>query len=261
MGESIISDGWLLPATLVLVGLLVGTYGTLIGVGGALLLVPAMIFLYPDAGPLAITAGSLSMVLINALGAVYAYARQQRIDYSNGLRFAAATIPGVLLGIWMLQFVARDVFSLMFGLVMILIAAVLLLRRAPVPQETVNGKRVFNRPLGTGLSLGAGYLAGLLGIGGGIIHVPVMTYVLRFPTHIATATSSFILVFTAAAGVLMHLSQGNYGSDWHVIWWLAVGVIAGSQAGALLSRRLHGSMLIRLLSIALIITGLRLIMG
>lgn len=261
MGEPLISGGWLLPAVLVLMGLLVGVYGTLIGVGGALLLVPAMIFLYPDAEPLAITAISLFIVLINACGAVFAYSRQERIDYRNGLLFAAATIPGVILGVWTLQFVPRDVFSVLFGVMMTAIAAVLLLRQAPAPQQAVNGRFDYNRPQGVGLSMGAGYLAGLLGMGGGIIHVPVMTYILRFPTHIATATSSFILMFTAAAGVAMHLGQGNYGAEWDIILWLGAGVVGGSQAGALLSRRLHGRMLIRLLSLALVITGIRLITG
>ncbi len=261
MGESIIDGGWLLPFVLVTLGLLVGAYGTLIGVGGALVLVPALLFLYPDAAPLTLTAISLAVVLLNALGATFAYARQKRIDYRNGLIFAAGTIPGVILGIVTLGYVSRPTFALIFGLVMVAIAAVLSLRAEPVSAiQGVDGSYRCNRPLGFGLSIGAGYLAGLLGIGGGIIHVPVMVYIMCFPTHIATATSSFILIFTAAAGGLFHLSQGSYGPDLGIVVWLAIGIIAGSQIGARLSKRLNGRVLIRLLALALVVTGLRLVL-
>ena len=261
MGESIIDGGWLLPFVLVALGLLVGAYGTLIGVGGALVLVPILLFLYPDAGPLAITAVSLVIVLVNALGGTAAYARQKRIDYRNGLLFAAGTIPGVILGIATLGLISRPTFSLIFGLVMVAIAAVLSFRAEPANAiRAADGSYSCNRPLGFGLSAMAGYLAGLLGIGGGIIHVPVMVYIMCFPTHVATATSVFILVFTAAAGSLFHLGQGSFGSDWAIIVWLAAGVVIGSQVGARLSRKLRGTALIRLLALALVVTGIRLVL-
>jgi uncharacterized membrane protein YfcA len=262
MGESILDGGWLLSVLLIGLGLLVGAYGTLIGVGGALVLVPVLLFLYPDASPLVITGVSLAIVLVNAIGATFAYARQRRADYRNGLVFAVGTVPGVLLGIFTLQFISRPSFTLVFGLAMVLISAFLIFRGEPATKaESLNGSYHCNRPLGFSISIGAGYLAGLLGIGGGIIHVPIMVYIMCFPTHVATATSSFILVFTGITGTLTHLSQGSYGSDWAVILWLAAGVVVGSQLGARLSKRLHGRTLIRLLAAALALTGLRLILG
>jgi uncharacterized membrane protein YfcA len=145
---------------------------------------------------------------------------------------------------------------------MVAIASALSLRAAPVSAiQSIDGAYRCNRPLGFTLSLGAGYLAGLLGIGGGIIHVPVMVYIMCFPTHIATATSSFILIFTAAAGSLFHLGAGNIGADWGIIPWLALGVIGGSQLGARLSQRVKGRVIIRLLAIALALTGIRLVVG
>ncbi len=262
MGESILSIGWLLSVVLIGLGLLVGAYGTLIGVGGALVLVPLMLLLYPDATPQAITAISLVIVLVNSIGGTIAYARQKRIDYRNGLIFSLGTIPGVLLGIWTLQFLSRDLFSLIFGIVMVVISSFLVFRGEPTRVATsVDGSYRCNRPLGFVLSLGAGYLAGLLGIGGGIIHVPVMVYIMCFPTHVATATSHFILIFTGATGTLTHLGQGSFGSDWAIVLWLAIGVVIGSQLGARLSKRLHGRVLIRLLAVALAITGLRLVLG
>lgn len=262
MGESIINGGWILPTVLVFLGLLVGAYGTLIGVGGALVLVPLLLLLYPHATPEAITAISLVIVLINSIGGSVAYARQKRIDYRNGIIFALGTVPGVLLGIWTLQYVSRSMFTLIFGLVMIAISAFLIIRaQPPKVANSMNGTYRCNRPLGFSLSLIAGYLAGLLGIGGGIIHVPVMVYIMCFPAHVATATSHFILIFTGATGTLTHLGQGSFDSDWLIIVWLAIGVVVGSQLGARLSKKIHGNVLIRLLAVALAITGLRLVLG
>ena len=262
MGESIMNVSWVLPVLLVLLGLLVGTYGTLIGVGGALVLVPLLLLLYPQASPQAITAISLVIVLINSIGGTIAYARQKRIDYRNGLIFALGTVPGVLFGIWTLQYISRNLFALIFGLVMIFISGFLIVRAEPSRvAESVGSSYRCNRPLGFAFSVFAGFLAGLLGIGGGIIHVPVMVYIMCFPAHVATATSHFILIFTGATGTLTHLGQGSFGSDWFIILWLAMGVVVGSQLGARLSKRLHGKILIRLLAIALAVTGLRLVLG
>ncbi|MGI2335771.1 MAG: sulfite exporter TauE/SafE family protein [Dehalogenimonas sp.] len=261
MGEPVIDGSWLLVTALAGLGLLVGIYGSLIGVGGALLLVPVLIFIFPEAEPLALTAVSLTIVLVNALGSAGAYAWQRRIDYRSGLWFAAAAIPGVWLGIWTLQFIPRSSFVFIFGAVMILIAGTLAFRSIPSSKNNGVETTPRHRPLGAGLSVGAGYLSGLLGIGGGIIHVPMMTYLLRFKPHIATATSSFILVFTATAGVVTHLTQGNLNGNWAVIPWLAAGVIGGSQIGAHLSKRLQGQALIRILAISLALTGIRLLFG
>ena len=59
----------------------------------------------------------------------------------------------------------------------------------------------YSLPLGMGLSLLIGLFSSVAGIGGGVIHVPVMTSLLGFPVHIATATSQFVLIFTSLAGV------------------------------------------------------------
>ncbi|AKG53206.1 hypothetical protein DGWBC_0526 [Dehalogenimonas sp. WBC-2] len=261
MGASVINGGWVLPLVLVGLGVLTGTYGTLIGVGGALILVPALFWLYPDAVPQVITAISLLIVLVNALGGTYAYARQRRIDYVTGTLFAAATIPGVILGVLTLQFIPRATFALIFALMLVAVGIFLFLRsERQSPFLTPDDSRQ-HRLEGFILSLGVGYIAGLLGIGGGILHVPILIFIMGFSAHKATATSIYILSFTALAGSLTHLIQGSYDHDWSIVLWLAVGVMAGSQLGARLSQRLHGKILVRLLAIALVVTGLRLALG
>lgn len=254
---------------LAVIGLLTGTYGTMVGLGGGIILLPVLLFLFPDAPPEALTGISLSVVLINALSGTAAYARHGRIDYRSGALFAVATIPGTIIGVWLLRFVEMGLFSTLFGALLLAVSVLIILRPRTEPAGGITPQTAENkggnplsrarRALGTGLSFVVGFIAGLLGIGGGIIHVPMMIYVLRFPLRVATATSQFILIFTTLTGVLTHLALGTSVSNWMIVVCLALGVIPGAQLGAHLSRRLRGTVIIRLLALALIILGVRLI--
>jgi len=83
------------------------------------------------------------------------------------------------------------------------------------------------------LSTVVGLLSSLLGIGGGIIHVPMLSTFFSFPEHIATATSHFVLMFMAAAATGTHVVAGDYSSYVPVTAALAVGVVAGARSGGL----------------------------
>jgi hypothetical protein len=272
LDSSLVLSPWT-PVVLVLTGFLVSAYGAMAGVGGAVLLLPLLLLLFPDARLEVITGISLAVVVISALSGALAYAQQRRIDYRSGILFAAATIPATVLGVLVLQYVSVALFSVIFALLLLGLAAFILVRPADevrVRKESgpacqlvdTSGQTftyAFNRWLGAGLSVVIGFMAGLLGIGGGVIHVPVMVYVLCFPVHIATATSYFVLVFTALTGVVTHLVIGSYSSDWPIIFWLALGVLPGSQIGARLARRLRGKLVIKTLALALVVLGIRML--
>lgn len=258
------------------IGFFAGTYGTLIGVGGGIILIPALLFIWPEASPETMTGISLAIIFANTLSGTIAYARQGRIDYRTGGLFALATIPGAILGVWVTRFLHRELFALIFSLLILSVSVFLQLRPKPsgnrqpsLPgssSRTVTDARGetftyhFNRPIGVALSFAAGFMSGLLGIGGGIVHVPVMIYILHFPIHIATATSLFILVFTSLTASLTHVAVGTYADNWQFLLWLAVGVISGAQFGAWLSRRIQGVLIVRLLALALTLLGIRLLL-
>jgi uncharacterized protein len=264
---------WLIP-----LGYAIGAYGTLIGAGGGFLLVPALLLLYPKESPEFITSVSLAVVFFNAASGSAAYAHMKRIDYRSGSLFAVATIPGAILGAVTTAMIPRRAFDVLFG-VLLLAASVFLVRnpekRARPDEEPSTGTMIrrlmeadgtehifrFNPVLGFVLSLGVGYLSSLLGIGGGIIHVPALVHLLSFPVHIATATSHFILAFMAFVGTAAHVKVGAFHH--HGLFRtgaLAIGVMAGAQLGARLSSRIHGSWIIRCLGIALGLVGIRILL-
>jgi len=275
MGNPEFLSGVLLILFLVGLGFLAGSYGTLVGIGGAVVLTPVLLFLYPQAQPEALTSITMGIVFLNALSGTSAYARQRRIDYRNGIIFALATIPGTIFGVWTVHYLPQRVFEVIFGGMLLIFSTIIWLRpktgsnptaasaaSANVITDRGGEKFVYscNRPLGVTLSLCVGFIAGLLGIGGGIIHVPMLIYILGFPAHIATATSHFILVFTGLTGTLTHAASGTYAGSWQILLWIALGVIPGAQVGAWLSPKVRGLILIRLLALALVMAGLRLVL-
>jgi uncharacterized membrane protein YfcA len=90
-----------------------------------------------------------------------------------------------------------------------------------------------------------------------------MVLLMRFPSYIATATSTFSLMFTAFAGVVVHVAAGHYDGVLGEEMTLAIGVLIGAQLGARLSMHLQSrqGLVLRLLSVALGFVGLRLVLG
>lgn len=114
--------------------------------------------------------------------------------------------------------------------------------------------------LGMLLSAMVSYVSGLLGIGGGIVHVPLLVRALDFPVHVATATSHCILALMSLSGLLVHVATGTFSHGYRRTAALAVGVVLGAQLGARLSNRLHGGWIIRLLAFALAFVGVRVLL-
>jgi len=111
-----------------------------------------------------------------------------------------------------------------------------------------------------GISFFVGYLSSLLGIGGGIIHVPVLARVLKFPVHTATATSHFVLAILALAGSLANLFSGHLTLGITRLVPLSMGVVIGAQFGAFLSSYIHSQWIIRGLALALAFVGIRILL-
>ena len=263
---------------LVALGVGVGCYGTLIGAGGGFVLMPVLLLLYPSENPNLLTCISLAVVFFNALSGSEAYALMKRIDYRSGLLFSMATIPGAVIGALNTAYVPRRLFDLIFAVLLLAAAAFLSWRpartgRARKPKSTAAQKTTrrlvdahgatyeytFSLRLGMVISVVVGYASSFLGIGGGIIHVPALNYLLNFPVHIATATSHFILAIMALTGTIVHIWTGTFAHGVHRTIALAIGVVLGAQIGARLSEKVKGGWIIRGLAMALGLVGLRIL--
>jgi uncharacterized membrane protein YfcA len=236
----------------------------------------------PSTPATTVTSISLAVVFLNALSGSVAYSKMKRIDYKSGAIFAAAAVPGSLGGAWVTQFLPRAVFDGVFGTVLILVASYLAYRSFQHPREggaspeTTGRSRLshvvrtvvdweeiswvfsYNPLLGVMVSVLIGFLSSLLGIGGGIFHVPLLATALNFPVHIATATSHFVLSIMTFSGTVVHLLGGDLARSGLLVAGLGSGAVVGAQAGARLSKRVQGPWIIRILAGVLVLVGLRL---
>jgi uncharacterized membrane protein YfcA len=239
--------------------------------------VPVLLMLYPDDNPETITSISLAVIFFNAASGSIAYARMKRIDYRSGFLFGAATVPGAILGALTTHHLPRHTFEILFGILMLAACAFLILN--PEKKNHVDTKQgvghmfrcivdadgkehtyCYNPVLGIVISFVTSYVASLLGLAGGIIHVPALVHLLNFPVHIATATSHFILAIMSFTGTSVHAITGSFhGHGIYRSAALAIGVIIGAQLGARLSKRVHGKLIIRFLGIALGFVGIRIL--
>jgi uncharacterized protein len=245
-------------AGLLIVGFVVGAIGTIIGSGGGFLLVPALLLLDAHISPDVAAGISLAVVFFNATSGSIAYARMRRVNFHAGTIFAMAAIPGAIIGAYTTAHIPRRVFDAIFGLLLIAASAYLISTAGRKTDKKASGD--YNLLLGIAISVGVGFISSLLGIGGGIIHVPALTHALNFSVHTATATSHYVLSITALVATLIRLKNGSLHGQFQTVAWLSVGAIAGAQAGAQLSNRLRGAWILRCLALGLGLIGVRILL-
>jgi hypothetical protein len=239
------------------IGLVVGAVGTLVGAGGGFLLTPVLLVLYPHDSPQTLTSISLAAVFANSTSGSLAYLRQRRVDVHNGVIFGVAGLPGAVGGALAVDHVPRTAFDAIMAASLGSVAIWLAVsgRKArPVREGPVPVAR------GVVLSAGVGFVSSFLGIGGGVFHVPLLVMALGYPTHIATATSHFVLALMTGGAVVTHAIQGSYhvGHGLRRSLVLAVSLAVGAQIGARASMRVPALAIERLLAVALLLVALRL---
>jgi uncharacterized membrane protein YfcA len=203
---------------------------TIAGVGAAFILIPVFLAL----GIPLLTAMSTAL-LLNAIAMIFAsisYAREKLIVFKAAIPIVIAAAILSPLGAMTAEHLPENLLKWIFVGFLIFAGSMMLFYRARERQIEYNTKKSVGYGVGVG-SL-AGYLGGLLGVGGGNIIVPVLVW-LGFNPKKAAATTAFIVIFSSLAGFLGHISLGNID-----IWLLslcAIGSVSGAILGAYLMRK------------------------
>ncbi len=255
--------------------------GSIVGLGGGVILVPILLILHGTtdmfdwANASTIVGISLVIMIFTAMSSTYTYAKVKRIDYKSGLYFIAGSIPGGVLGAWFNQFVETKMFSLFLGIFMLLIFSLFLFKKTPNPEspklnsnlsnkvirEVKIGKKIYQYAFSPVLALliafTVGMLSGFFGIGGGSLMVPAMILFFKFPPHIATATSMFMILALSMVSSFTHIILGHI--EWIYVWAFIPGAWFGGVLGAKINQHLSSKAVENLLRIVLLFIGLRLI--
>jgi uncharacterized membrane protein YfcA len=258
-------DLWLLPVF----GFLIAIVASLTGIGGGIFIVPVLTLLY-EFVPANAVGTSLTTIIFTAVAATLNYARQRRIYWRTGLVLAVTTAPGAYLGAWLTSQLQPRVLGLIFGFFLIFVAVYIMmdlnnLRRSKNEDKTSNQKSDSELVrsgrtivIGAGLSFFGGLASGLLGIGGGLLVVPIMTFAMGMSMHLATATSMFTMIFTSISGVTQHYQANHINFETALL--LAMGAIFGAQVGAYTSKRISSKNLRRVFGIVVIVSGINMIL-
>jgi uncharacterized protein len=247
---------WLSLFVLVVVAFAAGTVGAALGVGGGLFLVPGLVLLFGLDIHVAIAASIVSVIATSS-AAASGDVQTGLTNVRLGMFLETGTAVGGLLGALVsVTVLASNSNVLVFAFVPVILLAAILMHNTrdrdtvpdPPPDPVarrlrldgeyvgpVTGIRRTYRVTGTRPGLGFAFLAGiasgLLGIGGGIFKVPAMNAVMNVPLRVATATSTFMIGVTAAAGALVYLFAGD------VVLAVAAPVILAVFFGTVLGRR------------------------
>lgn len=203
---------------------------TIAGVGAAFILIPIFLAL----GIPLLTAMSTAL-LLNSIAMIFAsisFARDRLIVFKTALPILIVATILSPLGARTAEHLPREVLLWLFVGFLLFAGSMMLFYKAKEKQVEVDTKKLVG--YGVGVGSFAGYLGGLLGVGGGNFIVPVLVW-LGFNPKKASATTAFIVIFSSLAGFLGHATTGNIH-----IWLLslcAVGSVSGALLGAYLMRK------------------------
>lgn len=233
--------------------------GAALGLGGGIILTPFILYMYPEMPPDQVTAISLFCISVNSTVGTIGYFRKKKVHLPTAILFSFASLPGAWFGVQLTHIVQRSKFELIFGIFLILIGAFLTLRKSRTQNSGEGWKPLRSRLImGFFISFIIGTLASFLGIGGGIIHVPLMVEVIQFPVHMAVATSQFILATSAIVASIEHYLNGSLVFNSFALY-IAAGILIGSPLGVRYSTRTKGTKIVKWIGVVVILVGARLI--
>lgn len=259
-------------------GLLVGALIGALGGGGSVLTVPLLVFALGLTAQEA-TSGSLVIVGLTAAVASVSHARSGGTRWTTGLSLAAAGVPASVLGTHLNARVDQGVLLLAFAALMLVSAAGMVLRsahehdgphppaRTPLPPAgTGAATTTAIRPTGTlrttsgmvrlvagGLVLG--FLTGFLGVGGGLLAVPVLVLALDLPMAAAVGTSLLVIALNSAVSLAARAGAGTH-VPWEIVAPFTGAAIGGSLLGKRIAVRLPTAALTRAFAVLLVVVAL-----
>ena len=249
-------------------GFVAGTFGALLGLGGGVLLIPFLVIVLGIPMHQAIATSIIAVIATSSAGAAINLERRI-VNMRLGMILEIATVAGAILGGITANYLSSNVLTKLFSGLLFFVAAIMVWRaRLHNGKETVytngvlpgmfvddaTGESVLYTvkkvPAAMCVSLVAGNVSGLLGVGGGIFKVPAMHILSGIPMKAATATSNFMIGVTAAASAFIYFAHGHINP--FIASTAALGVLAGSMMGIKISRKIHSNVLTWVFAVALL---------
>lgn len=236
-------------------GVAVGTLSGLLGIGGGIVLVPLLLFVFAHTQKRAQATSLAAITLISVAGAI-TYGAAGDVRIVPALIIAGGGFLGSLVGAELVHRMSERQLQVGFAVLMVIVAV----RMGLVPPVTGGSGLVelgvwsFLGYVGTGLAMGL--LSALVGVGGGIVVVPMLILAFGFSPHEAQGTSLAVMAPVSLLGAWRHARNGY--TDWRAGAFLGAGGVVGAPLGALLALAIPGTGLQRIFAVVLVYSAIQL---
>jgi len=256
---------------LLLTGVGVGFASGLLGVGGCFIMIPVQFWIYTAMGmpvDIAIKVAfgtNLFVVLPTAMSGALGHHRKGAVWWKAALILGGCGLVGAYGGATIAAYTAGSVLKILFGAVILAGGIRMLIAK---PSKT-DEKPKDSPWLWVAWGLPLGVVTGLIGIGGGVLMIPVMVLALRFKMHQAVGTSTAMMILTSLGGLIGYIVNGlgvagipsPHIGYVHIWSWLALAAtsIVMAQVGAMIAHRLPAKQLRWIFIAVMFYMGLKMI--
>lgn len=238
-------------------GFLAGIFGGLVGLGGGVVMIPIMVD-FLKANQHAAHGTSLVAIIFTGLAGALTYWLHGAVDWVASVLLAATAIVTAQYGARFAGVLPEWKLKKSFGAFILIVAALMLAK--PYLPHLAPG--TFSQWVQVLILLGSGtltgFLAGMMGVGGGTIMVPAMVLLLGFSQQTAQGSSLLAMVPAGAAGAFTHQRLGNVRRE--LLAGLVPGILAGTYVGSSVANMLPEMLLRAIFAAVLIFTGIRYLM-
>lgn len=267
-------------ALIILVAIIAGLIGSIFGVGGGIILVPLLVLLFNI--PIKVAAGiSIVSIIATSLMSTSIYLKSGVTNLRLGVILQVAMGTGSVIGALISVYVPEEIITLVFS-IMLFYASYMMIKSSRMADNVLTAsvgiaarlgldgmftdksehREIFygvkNIGLGFFTSIFGGIVAGMLGVGGGLINVPVISILMGAPIKVAIATSQFIIGITAVSGSIVYVEKGLV--DPIIATPVILGIIIGAFIGSNYMPKIRNITLKRLFTLYLVYTAIKLIM-
>jgi uncharacterized membrane protein YfcA len=244
------------PVTATVIGLVAGALSALLGIGGGLLMVPAMVLMLRVRQHRA-HGTSLAVILPTAMAGVYRYHLAGRVDWALVVPLAIGGVMGALIGARIANALGAAALKRVFGLFVIVTGVVMIAVPHGYERHTALVTEAGGFLLIGAVGVIAGIMSGLLGVGGGIVMVPAIVFLLGRDQHVAQGVSLAVIIPVSISGALIHYQKGNVIPS--LTLWLSVGAVVGATVVGDAVQQFKSETLRVLFGIFLVIMGVTMV--
>ncbi len=253
-----------------LIGIISSMAGALLGIGGGIIIVPALVMILKVPMHVAI-AVSLATIVSTSMLVTSSNIKNGLINLKIGIILELSTSLFAIAASLIAVNLNQGTLKAAFGFFLLFIA--FFMYKKPESKSDAGSKGEFSyydarlgreifysveHPVAAvSISSVAGFLSGLLGIGGGIVKVPILNTVCRIPMKVASATSSMMVGITAAAASFVYLKHGYI--EPHYVFFASIGAILGSRIGLYVSKKVRNETIKMIFIVVLVFAAVEMI--